>query len=79
MWFWIALTAFFLLIYLVTRAMARGLGDSTHLGLQHHGAIGGAGLHTGAGDAWDGGDGGGGWSVAGGGGWGDGGGGGDGG
>ena len=34
MWFWIALMAFFLIVVLVTKAVARSQGGTHHAGLQ---------------------------------------------
>jgi len=70
MWFLIGLTAFFLIVFLVTRKAARGPGGIHDVGRHSQGFWGGAGAgfggHPDAGDGWGGGgwgggDGGGGW------------------
>lgn len=35
MWFWIALVAFFLIVFLVAKGVGRGHGDIHNVGLQH--------------------------------------------
>lgn len=78
MWFWIALMAFFLIVYVVTKAVVRSQGGTHHIGLQqgHDVSLSGGWSSTGdglggAGAGWiDGGAGGdGGFSAGEGGGW----------
>ncbi len=61
MWFWIAVMAFFLIVFLVSKAVARGQGDLHNVGLQHGHGLRDTGEAGGAGDGW----GGGGWDGGG--------------
>jgi hypothetical protein len=68
MWFWIALMAFFLIVFLLTKAVARRQGDLHHVGLQHGYGMSdagdldaGSGWGTGGDGGWGAGGDGGGW------------------
>ena len=50
MWFWISLMAFFLIVYLVTKAVARSQGGTHHVGLQQGSDVSLSGGWSGTGD-----------------------------
>ena len=52
MWFWIALMTFFLIVFLLTKAVARSQGDLHNLGLQHGVGLSDAGDLGEAGTGW---------------------------
>lgn len=53
MWFWIALMAFFLIVFLVTKAVLRSQGGTHHVGLQQGCDVSLSGGWSGTGDGLD--------------------------
>jgi hypothetical protein len=52
MWFWIALMAFFLIVFLVTKAVVRSQGGIHHVGLQQGYDVSLSGGGGGVDDGW---------------------------